>query len=39
MALIRAMGSMKTQGELGSPEGELIARPVAILGVRRCEML
>lgn len=35
MALVRAMGSMKTQGEFGSPEGELIVRPVAIWGARR----
>ena len=35
IALIRAMGSMKTQGDFGSYNGELIASPVAILGARR----
>jgi peptidyl-prolyl cis-trans isomerase A (cyclophilin A) len=35
MKLIRAMGALKTQGPPGSPEGELIASPVKILGARR----
>jgi peptidyl-prolyl cis-trans isomerase A (cyclophilin A) len=35
MELIRKMGSLKTLGAPGSPEGELIAFPVAILGARR----
>jgi peptidyl-prolyl cis-trans isomerase A (cyclophilin A) len=35
MKLVRAMGSMRTQGSMGSPGGQLIASPVAILGVRR----
>jgi peptidyl-prolyl cis-trans isomerase A (cyclophilin A) len=35
MELIRDMGTMKTQGPLGSSGGELIASPVQILGARR----
>ena len=35
MKLVRAMWSMKTQGPMGSPRGQLIASPVAILGARR----
>jgi peptidyl-prolyl cis-trans isomerase A (cyclophilin A) len=35
MELIRAMGALKTQGPLGSTEGELIASPVQILRARR----
>jgi peptidyl-prolyl cis-trans isomerase A (cyclophilin A) len=35
MKLIRTIAAMKTQGPLGSPGGELLASPVAILGARR----
>lgn len=35
MKLLHTMGSMKTQGPKGSPGGELLASPVAILGARR----
>ena len=35
MKLVRAMWLMKTQGPVGSPSGQLIASPVAILGARR----
>jgi peptidyl-prolyl cis-trans isomerase A (cyclophilin A) len=35
MKLVRAMWSMRTQGPMGSPTGQLIASPVAILGARR----
>jgi peptidyl-prolyl cis-trans isomerase A (cyclophilin A) len=35
MKLVRAMWSMRTQGPMGSPRGQLIASPVAILGARR----
>jgi peptidyl-prolyl cis-trans isomerase A (cyclophilin A) len=35
MKLIREMWSLKTQGSPESPEGELIASPVRILGARR----
>jgi hypothetical protein len=35
MKLVRAMWSMRTQGSMGSPGGQLIASPVAILGARR----
>jgi len=35
MGLVREMGLLKTQGPLGSSEGELIASPIRILGARR----
>lgn len=35
MKLVRAMWSMRTQGSVGSPRGQLISSPVAILGARR----
>jgi peptidyl-prolyl cis-trans isomerase A (cyclophilin A) len=35
MKLLHTIGSMKTQGPKGSSGGELIAAPVAILGVRK----